>query len=500
MRADLVPGILLLWPVVGTLLAAALCAVLRHRPDWQRATMEAATGLMLAASLGLLAEVSQNGPLTVGFGGWPRSFGVSFTADRLGAMLSVFTGIVGLVVAIYARADIGPRRRASGFDALFLAMLAAVNGAFLTGDLFNLYVWFELMLVTALGLTVLDRRRAQIDGAIRYAALSMLGAAFMLLGIALLFGEAGTLNMADLSRALNGRAPSLALVASAFLLLSGFGLKAGLFPFFSWLPAAYPTAPMTVLAGMAGLLTKVGFYACLRVLVLVFGLGTAPVIPGLAPMLGLLAAATMVLGVLGAMAQEDTRRILAFQIVASIGTMMMGLALASLAGLAAAILYMLHSILVTTSLFFAAGAIARANGSTDLNRCGGLMKRQPMLAVYFAVPALSLAGIPPFSGFWGKFVLAQAGFLSGGALLALVLLATGFVTVYSMSQIWVEAFWKAPGSGRAPRRVPPAMLAAMGILAFLILAMGIGVEPLSAFAREAARGMVPGAAPAGGGA
>ena len=163
MRADLVPGILLLWPVVGTLLAAALCAVLRHRPDWQRATMEAATGLMLAASLGLLAEVSQNGPLTVGFGGWPRSFGVSFTADRLGAMLSVFTGIVGLVVAIYARADIGPRRRASGFDALFLAMLAAVNGAFLTGDLFNLYVWFELMLVTALGLTVLDRRRGPIS-------------------------------------------------------------------------------------------------------------------------------------------------------------------------------------------------------------------------------------------------------------------------------------------------------------------------------------------------
>jgi multicomponent Na+:H+ antiporter subunit D len=359
MAAD--AGSLALWPVAVPLATAALTTLLRRRPALQRGVMEAGVVLMLASSLLLLARAARGDVLVVNFGGWGAPFGVTFVGDRLGAALSAVAGIVGLAVAIYARADIRARRRRAGFDPLFLAMLAAVNGAFLTGDIFNLYVWFELMLVTALGLVTLDRRPAQIDGAIRYAAMSMMGATFILLGIALLYGAAGTLDMADLAATLAGRPPTATVRAAAFLLLAGFALKAGLFPFFFWLPASYHTAPIAASAALAGLLTKVGFYACLRVFVLVFGVGRGGGgVAGLPAAFALLAAATMIVGVLAAIAQTDLRRLLAFHVVGQVAYPMLGLALASTLGLAAAIFYTMHTMLLQTGLFLSAGAIARA--------------------------------------------------------------------------------------------------------------------------------------------
>src|SRR5690606_1686330 len=236
------------WPVGVPLTAAGLTILVRRAPAVQRFVLEAGVVLMLAAAALLLVRVSGGDVVTTAFGGWRAPFGVTFVADRLSAVLATVTGLVALAVVIYARAEIGARRRRAGFDPLFLAMLAAVNGAFLTGDIFNLYVWFELMLVTALGLITLDRRRAQMDGAIRYAAMSMLGATFILLGVGLLYGEAGSLNMMDLAERLAGRPATVTLTASGYLLLAGFALKTGLFPLFFWLPASYHTAPIAALA------------------------------------------------------------------------------------------------------------------------------------------------------------------------------------------------------------------------------------------------------------
>src|SRR3712207_4235987 len=273
MIADVIADGLALWPLAIPLGAAAVTVLLRRWPAAQRGVMEAAVVLTLAAAVMLLARVAHGEAVVLDFGGWGAPFGVTFVADGLSAALCTVAGIVALAVAIFARADIRARRRRAGFDPLFLAMPAAVNGTFHTGDVINLYGWFELILVTALGLVALDRRRAQIDGAFRYAAMSMMGATFMLVGIGLLYGEAGTLDMAHLSAALAGRPPSVAVLTSAYLLLAGLALKAGLFPLFFWLPASYHTAPIGVAAALAGLLTKAAFYACLRVLVVVFGLG-----------------------------------------------------------------------------------------------------------------------------------------------------------------------------------------------------------------------------------
>ena len=489
-----------LWPVAIPLGAAALTVLLRRRPGRQRGVMEAAVALMVVAAALLLTRVAGGGTLVLNFGGWSAPFGVTFVADLLSAALCTVGGIVALAVAIFARADIRARRRRAGFDPLFLAMLAAVNGAFLTGDIFNLYVWFELMLVAALGLVTLDRRRAQIDGAFRYAAMSMMGATFVLVGIGLLYGETGTLDMAHLSATLAGRPPSVTLSAAAYLMLAGLALKAGLFPLFFWLPASYHTAPISVSAALAGLLTKVAFYACLRIFVVVFGVGTgAASVPGLPSLFAVLATATMLVSVLAAIAQVDIRRLLAFHIVGQVAYLMMGLALASLLGVAAAIFYTMHTMLVQAGLFLGAGAIARANRGYDLRGAGGLMRDRPVFAALFAVLALSIAGVPPLSGFWAKFVVIDAAFRTGSpwhAWLAVVALVTGVLTLYSMSILWTQAFWRTRDGGRGVSRpIPPAMIVAVGLLAACTLGIGLVVDPVVRLARDSAVMLEPAAAP-----
>ena len=482
---------LAIWPVVIPLGASALTVLLRRFPALQRGVMELAVGIMLVAAAFLLARTSGGERIVMKFGGWDRPFGVTFVADALSAALCVAAGIVALAVAIFARADVRARRRRAGFDALFLGMLAAVNGAFLTGDLFNLYVWFELMLVTALGLVTLDRRRAQIDGAIRYAAMSMMGATFMLVGIGLLYGEAGTLDLMHLSTILAGRVPSVTSSVAAYLLLAGLVLKAGLFPLFFWLPASYHTAPISVAAALAGLLTKVAFYACLRVFVLVFGVGTGTaVVAGLPPLFAVLAAATMLVSVLAAIAQVDVRRLLAFHVVGQVAYLMMGLALASQQGSAAAIFYTVHTMLVQTGLFLGAGAIARAAGGYDLRVLGGLIREHPRFSVLFAALALSISGVPPLSGFWAKALVIDAAFRSGtpaAGWLVAVALVTGFLTLYSMSVVWTQAFWRPrTREGHRARPIPPAMVAAVAVLAACTLGLGLAIEPAVRLSRVAA--------------
>lgn len=475
------------WPVAIPLIGAALTLLFRRSPRIQRGVMEGGVMLMLGASVSLLVRVARDDVAVMAFGGWGAPFGITFVADRLGAALSLVTGIVALAVAIYARADIRARRRKAGFDPLFLGMLAAVNGAFLTGDLFNLYVWFELMLVAAVGLVSLDRRPAQIDGAIRYAAMSMVGASFILIGIGLLYGETGTLDIAHLGVTLVGKEPTLTLGTSAFMLLAGFALKAGLFPLFFWLPASYHTAPISVTAALAGLLTKVGFYACLRVLVVVFGVGGKEVVPGIPPLAALLAAATMIVSVLAALAQVDIRRLLAFHIVGQVAYLMMGLALASSVGIASAIVYMMHTMLVQTGLFLGAGAIARAHGSYDLRQAPGLVRDRPLFTALFAVMALSLSGVPPLSGFWAKFVVIDAAFRADAAWLAVVALIVGFLTLYSMSTLWSDSFWGTTSrQTRVIRTIPPAMMYAMILLGACTIGIGLAIDVVFTFATDAA--------------
>ncbi|KQN26623.1 hypothetical protein ASE86_11150 [Sphingomonas sp. Leaf33] len=479
-------AVLLILPVLLPFAGATLALVLRRHAGLATATGIATTALLTLASLALFLRATDGDPLpaTV-FGGWPQGFGIGFSASLPGVLLVPVVAVVTLATAIYALADIGPRRRRAGYDALTLAMVGAVNGAFLTDDLFNLYVWFELALLAALGLLTIDRRSAQIDGAIRYAAFAMLAATFILIGVAMVYGITGTLEVRSAAQAFADRPTDAATAIAAALLLGGFVLKSGLVPFHLWLPASYHTAPTTVAAVFAGLLTKMGFFALLLIFVGVFGV-TGGGAGQLVPLFGVIAAATMLVCIAGALAQTDMRRLLAYHVIAQVGYMMAGLALATREGVAAAVFYMVHSIIVQANLFLGAGLIRRSSGSWDLTRTGGLMRREPLFALLFAVPVLSLAGIPPFSGFWAKMIVIRASLDGGMAWLGAVALFTGLLTIVSMTTFWSDACWKQSRSA-TQRRLPTSGLVAMALLSGTTVAIGLAPGWLWALAERSAQ-------------
>lgn len=476
-------ALLLLAPVGVPLLGAAVAMLLRTRPH----VGEIWSGLIVAitalAAIALFARAVDGARLAiVVFGGWPQGVGVGFAARMPGVLLVLVVALVTSAAAIYARADIGARRRRAGYDALMLALTGAVNGALLTTDLFNLYVWFELALVAALGLVTLDRRRAQIGGAMRYAAFGMVGATAILAGIGLLYGATGTLDLATLAQILGTRPPGVVTAVAAALLLAGFALKSGLAPLHVWLPASYAAAPLTVAAVFGALMTKMGFYALMLVIAGVFGAGAAQLLPVLA----ILAAATMLLCSLATLAQTDMRRLIGYHVVAQVGYMAAGVSLGTQQGLAAATFYMVHSMIVQANLFLGIGAIRRASGSWDLKRAGGMVRSNPAFVFLFAVPMLSLAGIPPLSGFWAKMFVLRASMAAGMGWMVPVALLAALLTIMSVASLWAEACWKSRPADRVARRVPRAMLAGMALLSAATLLIGLFPEPLWAVAKLSA--------------
>lgn len=482
--------LILTLPVLIPLFTLALCALLQAHPTAQRVVSLVGSASLLEASISLLGEVADGTVLATQFGNWGAPFGISFAADRLAAAMVLITGLMAVCVSVYAMASGARRRERAWFHPLYHGLLLGVTGAFLTADIFNLYVWFEIMLIASFGLLVQGGTREQLDAGIKYVVLSLLVTTLFLLGVGFLYGLTGTLNMADLALALPQVENRGLVSALAVLFLLAFGAKAAVFPLFFWLPASYHTAGAPVAAIFAALLTKVGIYALLRCFTLMFG-GEGSLI---GPMVGVLAALTMVTGVLGAAAHFDIRRILSFHIISQIGYMLIGLAVATPLALAGSILYVVHHIVVKANLFLIAGAVRWAGGSFDLKRIGGLHRSAPALALLFAVPALSLAGIPPLSGFWAKFVVIRSSLEAGHVVLAVVALVVGVLTLYSMLKIWNEAFWKAASPvsveaadhWRSAGAVRLVMLVPIAVLAAITLTIGLWTEPFVEFSLRAA--------------
>jgi multicomponent Na+:H+ antiporter subunit D len=315
-----------------------------------------------------------------------------------------------------------------------------VSNAFLAGDLFNLYVGFEILLMASYVLLTLGGSAPRVRAGITYVIVSLTSSLIFLAAIGLIYASTGTVNMAQLAIRLGDLPAGTQLLLQSMLLIA-FSIKAAVFPLSAWLPDSYPTAPAPVTAVFAGLLTKVGVYAIIRTQTLLFPSGA---LDDLLMWAGL---ATMVMGILGAVAQTDIRRMLSFTLVSHIGYMVFGIALATAAGLAGAIFYVAHHIAIQTTLFLVAGLVERQGGSTSVNRLGGLAKRSPLLALLFFVPAMNLAGIPPLSGFIGKLGLLEAG-VADGSPLALTLVAGGVVTslltLLAVARVWTRAFWRPP--------------------------------------------------------
>jgi multicomponent Na+:H+ antiporter subunit D len=482
-------SLLLVLPIVAPLCGAAACMMVWRSRPVQRAIAVTTSFALLAAAIAIFIAVRRESFLVTEIGAWPAPFGIVLVVDLLSALMLVVSAVIAVATTLYSLASLDVRHERFGFHPLSMLLMMGVNGAFMTGDLFNLYVWFEVMLISSFVLMVLGGEKEQMESGIKYVTLNLISSAFFLTGIGVLYAVTGALNMADIARMLPAAAHPGLVTAIAVIFLVAFGIKAAVFPLFFWLPASYHTPPAAISAIFAALLTKVGVYALLRMFTLVFVHD-----PGFTHRLILvIAGLTMITGVLGAVAQNEFRRILSFHIISQIGYMIMGLGIFTPFALAASIFYVLHHIIVKANLFFISGIVHRIRGTYELRKLGGLQTLTPFLAVVFFVPAMSLAGIPPLSGFFAKLGLVRAGIAAGESAIVATAVVTGFFTLFSMTKIWNEAFWKP-----APEPVERAgwhgdvrvMMFPVTALALLTIAIGLGAGALFSVSLKASEQLV----------
>ena len=473
-------------PIILPLLAAALSIALGRWRWAQRLVGVVTLSAVNVISIVLLVRVDADGIVAVQSGAWRAPIGISLVADRFATIMLAVAALMLLAVLVYAIGQPGAENVHVGFHPVYLVLASGVSASFLSGDLFNLFVAFEVMLTASYVLITLGGRADQVRTGMTYVVISLLASMLFLISLAFVYAATGTVNMAHLSVRLTD-VPSGVRSALAVLLIVVFGVKAAVFPLYFWLPDSYPTAPTPVTAVFAGLLTKVGVYALIRTQTLLFAPETRP-----GTLLLVIAGATMVVGVLGAIAQDDIKRILSFHIVSQIGYMVMGLGLFTLVGLAGTVFYIVHHIVVKTTLFLSAGLVELRVGSGRLARIGGLAHVAPLLGVLFLVPALSLAGIPPFSGFVAKLALVEAGVGAGQYIVVGVSLVVSLLTLFSMMKIWTNAFWGEPEVDAerpvydGPHAGPRLMVAATAVLAVVSIAVAAAAGPLFELSERAA--------------
>jgi len=480
--------VLLFWPIVIPFSTAVLALLAWRSTEMQRGISLLGALALLVATVRIAIDVIHGGPVAAQAGGWQAPFGITLVADGLSATMIVLTGLVAVAVLIFSFADVTPEEEHFGFHPLTHALLAGICGAFLTGDIFNMYVWFEVMLIASFGLLVIGGGKAQLDGAIKYVGLNLIATVAFITGVGLLYGATGALNMADLHGRLIGRGAETPILASAAVLIFAFGSKAALFPVFFWLPASYHTPSFSTSALFAALLTKVGVYALIRVFSLVYDVEGTPI----AALLMGAAVLTMAVGALGALSQTSIRRVLGYSIVSSIGYMILGLAVATPLAVTGALFYLFQDILVKANLFLGAGAANRLAGSEEFGKAGGIWRFRPWFSLLFLIPALSLAGVPPFSGFWAKLLLARATIETGSYGLTFMVLAVGFLTLFAMARIWAAVFWTAhpEGDGAITARLPVAMLVPLVALTGAIVYIGIDAGQMVDGAAAIAAGLI----------
>ncbi|MGA5430607.1 Na+/H+ antiporter subunit D [Streptomyces koyangensis] len=397
----------------------------------------------------VLMIAADDGPLSVHLGDFAPPLGITLVADRLSGLMLTVSSLVTLCVLVFSlgqgMADKDDETPLAVFHPAYLILVAGIACTFLAGDLMNLFVGFEIMLVSSFVLLTLGGTGPRIRAGSTYVIISLLSSMIFLVAIAITYAATGTVNFAQLAERFDDLSLGVTTLIQA-MLLTVFGIKAAVFPVAAWLPDSYPTAPAPVTAVFAGLLTKVGVYCMLRTETLLF--------PGnrLGNLLLVVALASMIIGILGAVAQTDLKRLLSFTLISHIGYMVFGIGLADRAGIAGAIVYVVHHITVQTTLFLVAGLIERRGGTTELTRLGGMARSAPLLSLLFFVPAMNIAGIPPFSGFIGKLALMRAG-VDNGSVLAWVLVGgstlTSLLTLYVIVKVWNLAFWRSEPPGQA---------------------------------------------------
>lgn len=466
-------------PVLIPLLAAVLLLFFKDKIAVQRWIGGAASLLMTASAVFLVWKVKTDGIQTLHMGGWAPPYGIVFVADMFAALLVLAASAVGAACLFYAFTSIGTERERMYFYPCYQFLLVGVTGSFLTGDMFNLFVFFEVMLISSYALIVLGGTKIQLQETLKYILINIVSSTLFVASVAYLYASVGTLNMAHLSQRIGelGQGGVLNVIAVLFLIV--FALKAGLLLFF-WLPGSYAAPPSAVRAVFAALLTKVGLYAIIRTFTLIF-----PYQPEVThTLIGWMAAATMILGGIGAVAYSDIPRILNYNVVISVGFIAFGVAVGTKESLDGAVFYLLHDIVAKGLLFILGGMIFRAAGTESLTETGGLIRKYPLLGWMFLILALALVGVPPLSGFAGKVLLVRGGFEDGFFWLPLIGVASSFLVLYSLIRIFRTVFWGEEPRENAKMRMPGGMAVA-SVLLVVLIAMGIGSEGVYAFVSHA---------------
>ncbi|HZG71832.1 MAG TPA: Na+/H+ antiporter subunit D [Chondromyces sp.] len=478
---------LLILPILIPLLTAIVLIFLGKTLVLQRVVSILSALGTLTASIVLLLTVRNEGIQTLDVGSWPAPFGITLVSDMLSALLVTTTSLIVVCVIIYSFRSIGEARERYYYYPVVQFLLVGVNGAFTTGDIFNLFVFFEVMLMSSYVLIVIGGTKIQLRESIKYILVNVISSALFVIAVAFLYSVVGSLNMADISRRIAeiGQPPILTVIAILFLIV--FGLKGAIFPMYFWLPGSYYAPPAPVLALFGALLTKVGVYSILRTYTLFFYHDTGFT----HELLGLLAMITILVGVIGAIAYWDVKKIIIYNIITAVGVIVFGISVMTEESIEGSISYLIHDMIIKAALFLLIGIMIRITGTSNLRQMGGLIKKYPWLGWTFLVSAFALAGIPPLSGFVGKMLIIRGGFSAGEYVGALLVLLSSLLVLYSVVKIFMNGFWKAPKDYPGEEQQPvKALFFPAALLVLAAVAYGVGAEAVYPFISQAADALV----------
>lgn len=477
---------LVLMPILIPLTIGMILILFRKNIKLQRVFSSLAILATGVVSVLLIQQIKENGIQTLQLGGWQAPYGVSMVADMFSVLLLLITSLVAFCCLLFAFRSIGKEREVFYFYPLFLFLITGVNGSFLTGDLFNLYVCFEVMLIASYVLITLGGTKIQLRESIKYILVNVVSSFLFLVGIAYLYSITGTLNFAHLSIRVAEAGQDGLLTTVAFLFLIVFSLKAGLFLFY-WLPGSYSAPPTAISAIFAALLTKVGIYALFRMFTLVFYHEQS--ITHL--FIGILAALTMLLGAIGAVAYWDIRKIITYNVIVGVGFILAGLASFTPHAFVGSIYYLMHDMIIKALLFLLGGTIIHITGTSKLRDISGLIGTHPYLGWSFFITSLSLSGIPPLSGFLGKVFITRGTFEAEFFWLGAIGILTSLMVLFSVMKIFMNGFWgETIISEELEKGSTKGLMLPIGLLTVATILLGLGAEGVNEYIQIAAESLL----------
>lgn len=473
----------LIYPIIIPFFFAIVLIFMQRKVALQRVITLSALAISAICAFILLLQVEREGIQTVTFGNWPAPFGITMVADSVSSLLVLTTAVLVFFIVWFGFGMIGKAREQHFYYPGILMITTGVSGAFTTGDIFNLFVFFEVLLMASYLLIVLGGERLQLRESFKYILINVISSALFVITVAFLYSVVGTLNMADIAEKIKEINQPGIVTTIAVLFLMVFGLKAAIFPLYFWLPSSYAAAPIPVLALFGALLTKVGIYAITRTYTLFF----VHDLSYTHEILMILSVITVVIGCIGALAHFDLKQIIIYNIVIAVGVILFAVAQLNEVALMGAMFYLIHDMIIKAALFMLIGIVIYITGTSNLRKMGGLMHTYPALGWFYLIAAFGLVGIPPLSGFVGKLLIIQGGFAADNIIGTIIIIASSLVVLLSAIRIFIYAFW---GGEQPIQQVERARYVKLfiptAVLVLLSVAYGVGSEWIMPFMEDAA--------------